>query len=119
MASQLRKAIIERSTFKSKGKKIGEPANETAYQKQRKNLVIKLNKEAKKNFSPFRNQITENIRNKKISKLQKVSFAQKDFHYPQQFTLKTKRGIAPNDKTTTNIFNNFFVNITKSLDIPE
>lgn len=36
MTSQLRKTIMERSTFKNKGNKIGEPANKTANQKQRK-----------------------------------------------------------------------------------
>ena len=44
-------------------------------------------------------------------------FTEKGFHYKQKFTLKTKRGVTSSE--TTNISNNYFVNITKSLDIPE
>ena len=49
MTSQLRKAIMERSRLKNKANKSGKPADKTAYKAQR-NLVVKLNKEAKKYF---------------------------------------------------------------------
>ena len=42
----------------------------------------------------------------------------KGFHYNQKFTLKTKRVVISNETTIANIFNNHFVNITKSLNIP-
>ena len=45
-------------------------------------------------------------------------FTEKGFHYNQKFTLKTKRVVISNETTIANIFNNYFVNITKSLNIP-
>lgn len=39
MASQLRKAIMEKCTFKSKENMIGEPANKTPYQRQRQKFA--------------------------------------------------------------------------------
>ena len=53
MISQLRKAIMKRPGLKNKANKNDKPADKTAYKAQR-NLVVKLNKEAKiyflKNF---------------------------------------------------------------------
>ena len=46
MTSHLRKAIMKRSRLKNKANKSGKPADKTAYKTQR-NLVVKLNKEAK------------------------------------------------------------------------
>ena len=39
-------------------------------------------------------------------------------NYKQKFTLKTKRGITSSETIIANIFNDYFVNITKSLNIP-
>ena len=55
---------------------------------------------------------------KKHWKLSKTFFTKKGLHYKQKFTLKTKRGVAPSETTTANIFNNYYVNITKSLHTP-
>ena len=76
---------------------------------------MKLNKEAKKNFLKI--QITENAtsKTKKHCKLCKTFFTEKGF---QKFTLKTKRGVTPSETTIANIFNNYYVNITKSLNTP-
>ena len=49
MTSQLRKAIMKRPGLKNKANKSGKPADKTTYKEQR-NLVVKLNKEAKKYF---------------------------------------------------------------------
>ena len=38
--------------------------------------------------------------------------------FSQKFTLKTKRGVISSETTIANTFNNYFVNITKSLNIP-
>ena len=43
---------------------------------------------------------------------------EKGFHYKQKFTLKTKRGVTSSEATIAYIFNNFFVDIRKSLNIP-
>ena len=61
MTSQLRKAIMKKSRLKNKVNKSGKLADKTVYKTQR-NLVVKLNKEAKKSF--LKNQITENVTNK-------------------------------------------------------
>ena len=53
MTSQLRKAMMKRSWLKAN--KSGKPAHKIAYKKQRE-LVIKLNKKAKKCF--LKKQIT-------------------------------------------------------------
>ena len=68
----------------------------------------------------LKKQITETTTNKtKIFwKLCKPFFTEKGFHYKQKFTLKTKRGVTSSETTIANIFNNYFVNITKSLNIP-
>ena len=39
-------------------------------------------------------------------------------NYIQKFTLTTKRGITSSETIIANIFNDYFVNITKSLNIP-
>ena len=85
---------------------------------RQRNLVVKLNKEAKKSF--LKNQITENAANKTKNfwKLYKAFFTEKGFHHKQKFTLKTKRGVTSSETTIANVFNNYFVNITKSLNIP-
>ena len=51
-------------------------------------------------------------------KLCKPFFSGKGSHYKQKFTLKTKRVVTLSETTIANIFNNYFVNITKSLNIP-
>ena len=117
ITSHLRKAIMKRSRYKNKANEIGKPADKTDYKTQR-NLVVKLNKEPKKSF--LKKQITENATNKtkNVWKLCKPFFTEKGFHYKQKFTLKTKRGVISSETTIANTFNNYFVNITKSLNIP-
>ena len=39
-------------------------------------------------------------------------------NYIEKFTLTTKRGITSSETIIANIFNDYFVNITKSLNIP-
>ena len=117
MTSQLRKAIRKKYRLKNRANKSSKPADKTVYKTQR-NLVVKLNKEAKKSF--LKNQITENAANKTKNfwKLYKAFFTEKGFHHKQKFTLKTKRGVTSSETTIANVFNNYFVNITKSLNIP-
>ena len=112
MTSQLRKAIIKKSRLENKANKNGKPADKT-----QRNFVVKLNKEAKKSF--LKNQITQNATNKTkiFLKLCEPFFTEKGFHYRQKFTLETKRGVTSCETTIANIFNNYFVNITKSLHI--
>ena len=106
---------MNRSRLKNKANKNGKPADKTAY-KTLRNSVIKLNKEANKSF--LKNQITENATNKtkNFGKLGKPFFTEKGFNYKQKFTLKTKRGVTLSETAIANIFNNYFVNATKSLN---
>ena len=60
MTSQLRKTIMKRSRLKNEANRSGKPADKTAHKTQR-NVVVKLNKEAKKSF--LKNQITESATN--------------------------------------------------------
>ena len=101
---------MKRSRLKNKANKSGQPVDETAYNTQ-SNLVVQLNKEARKSF--WKNQITENATNKTKNfwKLCKLFFTEKAFHYKQKFTVKTKRGVISSETIVANIFNNYFVNI--------
>ena len=116
MTSQLTKAIMKRSRLKKSTNKSGKPADKTGYKTQR-NVAVKLNKEPKNYF--LKNQITENATNKTKNfwKLCKPFFTKKGFHYKQKFTLKTKGRVTSGETIIANIFNNHFVNITKSLNI--
>ena len=82
--SQLRKTITKIYQLKNKANSSSNLADKTAYKTQR-NLVVKLNKEAKKSF--LKNQITENATNKTklFWKLCKPFFTKKGFHYKQKF----------------------------------
>ena len=105
MTFQLRKAIMKRFWLKNKANKSGKPADKTTYKIQR-NLVVKLNKEAKKSF--LENQITENATNKTKHywKLCKHFFTEKGFHYKQELAIITKRGVRSSETTIANISNN-------------
>ena len=105
-----------RLNLANKANKSGKPADKTAYKKQR-NLVVKSNKEAKKAF--LKNKIREKAANKTkiFCKLCKASLTEKGLHQKQKFTLKTKRGVTSSETTIANTFNNYFVNIMKSLNI--
>ena len=50
--------------------------------------------------------------------MEKPYFTENCFHYKQKLTLKTKRGVKSSETIIANIFNNYFVNIAKSLNIP-
>ena len=117
MTSQLRQEK-KRSRIKNKANKSGKIADKRTYKTQG-NLVVKLNKKAKNSF--LKNQTTENPTNKTkmFWKLCKPFFTEKGFRQKQKFTLKTKRRVTSSETAITNIFNNYFVNITKSLNIPE
>ena len=97
---------MKRYRLKNKANNITKPVDKTAYKKQW-NLVIKLNKVAKKYFLKI--QITENTINKtkNVQKLYKLYFTKKDFHCEQKFT---KSRVTSSETTSINIFNNYFVN---------
>ena len=81
---------MKRCRLKNKANNSGKSADKTAYKTQR-NLVVKLNKEAKKSF--LKNQITKNATNKTkfFWKLCQSFFNERGSPYKQKFTLKIKK----------------------------
>ena len=81
---------MKRCRLKNKANNSGKSADKTAHKTQG-NLVVKLNKEAKKSF--LKNQITKNATNKMnfFWKLCQSFFNKKGSHYKQKFTLKIKK----------------------------
>ena len=103
---------MKRSTFKNKANNSCKPADKKAYQKYR-NLVVKLNKEAK---YFLKNQITENTANKTKIFWNHIFSLKKVFIINRNSLLKL-RGVTSGETTIANVFENYFVNITKSLNI--
>ena len=75
-----------------------------------------MNKETKKLLLKH---ITENTANKMKNfwKLIEHFFYQKMFSLSTKITLKTNRGVTFQEKTISNVFNNHFISIAKSLNI--
>ena len=101
---------MKRPQFKNKANKSGKPADKTAYKTWR-NLVVKLDKEAKKSF--LKNQVTEYAtKNKILWKLSKTYFTEKMVFIVNRNLLLKLRVVTSSETTIAYIFNNYFVNIT-------
>ena len=113
MTSQLKRGIMKVSRLKKQIKVVNLPIKQLI---RHRNLVVE---EAKKSFLKIQIK-KQNATNKtkKFWKLCKLFFSEKGFHYKQKFTRKTKRGVTSSEATIAYIFNNFFVDIRKSLNIP-
>ena len=118
ITSLIRKEIITRLRLENKANRSGKEKDLKGYKKQR-NLVLKLNRKAKKNF--LKNCISTNdkMKNKNFRKLCKPFFTEKGSQYDQNITLIEKRCSISEKHKVANIFNKYFVNITKTLNIPE
>ena len=109
---------MTRSRLKNKANKSGKEEDLKAYKKQR-NLVLKLNRKAKKNFLKSCISTNDKMKNTNLWDLCKPFFTEKGSQYDQNITLiEKKRSISEKHKVA-NIFNKYFVNITKTLNIPE
>ena len=116
ITSFIRKKIMTRSTLKNKANKSGKEEDLKAYKKQR-NLFLKLSQ--KKNFLKSCISTNDKMKNKNFWKLCKPFFIEKGSQYDQNITLiEKKRSISEKHKVA-NIFNKYFVNIIKTLNIPE
>ena len=118
LTSLIRKKIMTRSRLKNKANKSGKEEDLKAYKKQR-NLVLKLNKKAKKNFRKSCTTTNDKMKNKNIWKLCKPFFTEKGSQYNQNITLIEKKRPISKKPKVANIFKKYFVNITKTLNIPE
>ena len=111
----LRKEIMKRSRLKNVANKTGKLEDFNAYKKQR-NIVVNLNRKSKKLF--FKNvEIDGTYNRKSFWDVCKPMFSTK-FTGPQDRVLLTEneKNIF-DDFEISNIFNNYFVNITSTLPI--
>ena len=77
---------MTRSILKNKANKSGQEEDLKAYKKQR-NLVLKLNRKAKKNFLKSFIFTNDKMKNKNFWKLCKPFFTEKGLQYNQNITL--------------------------------
>ena len=109
---------MTRSRLKNQANKSAKEDDLKAYKKQR-NLVLKLNRKAKKNFLKSCISTNDKLKNKNFWKLCKDFFTEKGSQYNQNIMLIEKKCSITKKHKVTNIFNKYFVNITKTLSIPE
>ena len=113
MTFLIRKEIMTRSRLKNKANKSGKEEDLKTYKKQR-NLVLKLNRKAEKNFLKSCISTNDKMKNKNFWKLGKPFFREKGSQYDQNITLiEIKRSISEKHKVA-NILKKYSVNITKT-----
>ena len=105
---------MKRTRLKIKANKSGKSADRTAYKTQT-NLVVNLNKEAKKSF--LKNQIQKLQTKRKIFGNYANLFSLKKVFIINRNLLLKLRGVTSSETIIANIFNNYFVNITESLNM--
>ena len=109
---------MTRSRLKNKANKSGKQEDLKAYKKHQ-NLVLKLNRKKKKNFLKSCISTNDKMKDENLWKLCKPLFKKKGLQYDQNITLiEKKRSISEKHKLA-NIFNKYFINTTKKLNIPE
>ena len=89
LTSLIRKEIMTRSRLKNKANKSGKEEDLKAYKKQR-NLVLKLNRKAKKNFLKSCISTNDKMKNKNFWKLSNPFFTEKGSQYNRNITLIEK-----------------------------
>ena len=114
MTKELRKSIMKRSNLKNRFNKLKTEENRLKYNKQRNKCTLILRK-AKKNYFNNLNPalITDN---KKFWKIVKPLFSEKHFHRESIMLIEDDKIIEDN-KQISEIFNNFFTNAVKNLNI--
>ena len=93
---------MTRSRIKNKANKSGKEEDLKAYKKQR-NLVLKLNRKAKKNFLKSCISTNDKMKNKNFWKLCKPFFTEKGSQYNQNITL-IKKSVQYQKNTKLQIF---------------
>ena len=111
---ELRRAITRRSTLKNIANRSKREEDIRKYKDQR-NLVVKLNVKAKKqHFTSIQSKTIDN--EKKFWKTVKPLFSNRN-HMCEKITLIEDGKILSNDEEIAECFNEYFTNITHSLDI--
>ena len=117
MTKQLRKLIMNRSRCKNTYFKTKTAENWEKYRKLR-NACVKLTKRVKKDY--FHNLNIKHINdNKAFWKTVKPFLSSKGNIENKKIILVENEEIIRDDKKNADIMNDYFVNVTKSLDIPE
>ena len=98
---------MTRSSLKSKANKSGKEEDLKAYKKQR-NLVLKLNRTAKKKFLKSCISTNDKIKNKNFWKLCKPFFTEKGSQYNQNIMLIEKKCSISEKQKVANIFQQIF-----------
>ena len=109
----LRNAVMKRSQLKNKANKTKSIDNLIKYKKQR-NLVVKLNKNCKKEF--FDNLQTKNYSKSFWDKC-KPYFSNKHSKGDSDILLIEKNELLLNNKKVADVFNSYFQSITDYLDL--
>ena len=114
MNKALRKAIMLRSKLKNKYNKYPSYQNSKNYKKQR-NICVNLLRKTKKEY--FSNLNLKNVKDSKsFWKVVKPLFSDKEFK-GNNIILKENDKLVRNDLNISNIMNDYFVNISKNLEI--
>ena len=113
MTKELRKAIMKRSMLKNIARKSKDPEDWAAYRRQR-NLVVNLNRHAKKTF--FANSLPTS---KSFWKKVKPLFSSKSSVGNERILLVENGDVVQDEELVAKIFNEYFNSITDSLNIPE
>ena len=114
MTKELRKAIMKRSQLKNRYNKNHNYENWYLYKKQR-NFCVSLLRKTKRNY--FKNVKTQDIKdNKKFWKTIRPYFSDKEYNQTKIRVVK-KDCIITDEKKIASLMNNYFTNITKTLDL--
>ena len=114
MTNDLRKAIMNRSRLLNKFRNENTEQNKWAYKKQR-NLCVKLLKRAKMTFYNTLD-VKKVCDNKTFWKTIKPNFTEKTIK-DQKLTLVEKETVISEDSELAEVFNNYFGNVVKNLNI--
>uniref|UniRef100_A0A7M5X3F0 Reverse transcriptase domain-containing protein n=1 Tax=Clytia hemisphaerica TaxID=252671 RepID=A0A7M5X3F0_9CNID len=112
VTKDLRKAIMIRSHLKAVAIKSKQPEDKAIYNRQR-NLVVQLNKKAKKLFFSKNNQ-----NSKHFWDAIKTKFSDKNCKAEGKIQLLENDVLHTSDEHVANIFNTYFNRITETLEIP-
>ena len=114
MNKELRKAIMIRSKLKNIADKTNDPLHILRYKKQR-NICVYLNKKSKREAMAKIN--VERIENSKTFWKVYKPFLSKKFTSDDKIILIENENVISDDCEIANVFNYYFTNVTKSLNI--
>ena len=112
ISKDLRKAIMKRSKLKALANKTKYPEDVANY-KQQRNLVVRLNKQAKKAYFNSTNRKTKHFWD-----AFKPKFSEKAGAIETRIQLLEKNILHTDSESIANTFNIYFNRITEQLDIP-